>query len=683
MKYVGIDFEFSDVTEPILSLVCVSVKPEGEDVFSYDLTNSNQIEQFKKRIKQYQEGYILLAFSADAEQRSFTSLGLDWFKWKWIDIRTEYKMLQNKSNKFAYGKQLIRGRVKYTKPKYKWQEDTVTNEKAETSLAACSYKMLGVSVDTAEKNAVRDMIIKKTWQPSDMKRIIAYCESDVQYLIKLYKEIKKELDAALKVARDTNWLQRAAINRGIYSGLVSDMVSWGYPVSMSEALSLTGSIPSLMQQVKEDINSKTKEQLGFNIFDAKGKKNVKQLCKFILKKKEEGIQPYAGWLLSKKTGKPSLKEEELVRISGARHNYTNNFIDQLVRYQAVYRTLNGFNPPSAGSSKKSFWDSVGSDGRSRPYFNQFGSQSSRSQPSSTSFIPLKSAWTRYLIQPAEGNVMISIDYGSEEYLIAALISKDQAMTEAYMSGDVYLRFGKDAGLVPQSATKKTHGLIREKLKQTVLMVLYGATEKGLATKLLNLEPDRDYEDLVVEAAELIELFEDTYPAYIQTKEKVLERYESKGFLMLKDGWTMFGDNTNSKSIQNCPFQGAGAVVMREAHKIARLDKGLKVLYTLHDALTIECKKSEWKEKLKDLCESMDLGFTRVCGTANKTAWIKQEASVWGYGLNRAKEDIKYVTSAGRTVVCPTDITDRYIDGRGVEEFEAYSKYFYNPPHLWF
>ena len=64
-----------------------------------------------------------------------------------------------------------------------------------------------------------------------------------------------------------------------------------------------------------------------------------------------------------------------------------------------------------------------------------------------------------------------------------MLSGDEAMQAAYLSGDPYLEFAKQAGLVPADATKKTHGAERELCKQCVLGVAYGMEAKSLAQRI--------------------------------------------------------------------------------------------------------------------------------------------------------------------------------------------------------
>ena len=49
-----------------------------------------------------------------------------------------------------------------------------------------------------------------------------------------------------------------------------------------------------------------------------------------------------------------------------------------------------------------------------------------------------------------------IDYEQEEFFIAGVRSADKAMLKAYASGDAYIGFGIESGLIPRRGTKATH-----------------------------------------------------------------------------------------------------------------------------------------------------------------------------------------------------------------------------------
>ena len=99
---------------------------------------------------------------------------------------------------------------------------------------------------------------------------------------------------------------------------------------------------------------------------------------------------------------------------------------------------------------------VGSDGRNRTILSAFRSRTGRCQPSNTRYIFGPSVWLRSLIQPPDGYGVAYIDWCQQEHGIAAVLSGDAAMQAAYMSGDPYLAFAKQAGAVPADATKRSH-----------------------------------------------------------------------------------------------------------------------------------------------------------------------------------------------------------------------------------
>jgi DNA polymerase-1 len=83
---------------------------------------------------------------------------------------------------------------------------------------------------------------------------------------------------------------------------------------------------------------------------------------------------------------------------------------------------------------------------------------------------------RSLIKPEKGKVLAYIDYSQQEFLIAAALSDDQEMKATYSTGDPYLAFAKQAGIVPLEATKSTHKAARDLSKACVLggSIRYGA-----------------------------------------------------------------------------------------------------------------------------------------------------------------------------------------------------------------
>ena len=83
-----------------------------------------------------------------------------------------------------------------------------------------------------------------------------------------------------------------------------------------------------------------------------------------------------------------------------------------------------------------------------------------------------------MIKSVKGYGIAYIDWFLWEFAIAAAISGDQAMKQAYASRDPYLEFAKLSGAVPPDATKKSHPKKRALYKGTVLAVNYGMGEES-------------------------------------------------------------------------------------------------------------------------------------------------------------------------------------------------------------
>jgi DNA polymerase I len=126
---------------------------------------------------------------------------------------------------------------------------------------------------------------------------------------------------------------------------------------------------------------------------------------------------------------------------------------------------------------------VGRDGRNRTMLSAFRARSGRNQPSNSKSIFGPSVWERGLIKPSPGYGVAYVDWKQQEFAIAAALSNDPAMQAAYLSGDPYLTFGQQAGVIPVGATKASHKFERELCKQCVLATQYGMEAESLAARI--------------------------------------------------------------------------------------------------------------------------------------------------------------------------------------------------------
>lgn len=182
---------------------------------------------------------------------------------------------------------------------------------------------------------------------------------------------------------------------------------------------------------------------------------------------------------------------------------------------------------------------VGPDGHNRVMLSPFGASSGRNTPPSTKFIFGPSTWLRSLIKPAEGKAVAYIDWSGQEVWIAAYPSNDPAMLTAVESGDPYLSFAVQAGLAPKGATKQSHNEIRSRCKAVVLGVNYGMRAPTLASRT-GLS--------VLEAQNLINHMERTFPTYTEWTQRVIGAGIMRGSLSTCFGWTRLTRLHPSRSI---------------------------------------------------------------------------------------------------------------------------------------
>jgi hypothetical protein len=222
--------------------------------------------------------------------------------------------------------------------------------------------------------------------------------------------------------------------------------------------------------------------------------------------------------------------------------------------------------------------SVGADGRNRYLLSAFRAKTGRNQPSNSKAIFGPSAWIRSLIRPAEGRAVAYCDWSAQELAIAAALSGDRVMQEAYFSGDPYLFLARKAGAVPETATKKTHPAEREQFKVVSLGVLYGLSAEGLARRL-GVPPCL--------GRELLRMHQETFRRFWVWSEQVEMEGVLTGRLETVFGWTVHvGADANPRSLRNFPMQGNGAEMLRLACCLAT-ERGITVCAPVHDALLVE------------------------------------------------------------------------------------------------
>jgi DNA polymerase-1 len=406
-------------------------------------------------------------------------------------------------------------------------------------LSALSYHGLA-SITKEQKNIERDLVMRGgPWTASERRRILDYCQSDVDCLGPL-------LERMLPAIRARRSGLGQALLRGRYTAAVARMEATGVPIDVD----LLDRIRSRWGALKLDLVRAVDSDYG--VYDGTTFK--------------AGL--FAGWLADQKIDWPRTPAG-LLRLD------KDTFRDMSKRYPKL-EPLKELRHSLSELRLESL--AVGPDGRNRAMLSPFGARSGRNTPSNTKFVFGPSVWVRGLIRPERGRALAYVDWSAQEVWIAATLSGDHALLDAVRSGDPYLTFAKMAGLAPADATKQSHKQIRDVCKICVLGANYGMGPESLAYRT-GLSK--------IEATELLRRLAIAFPTFTGWAEHVIDVGQLTGRLSTVFGWSIHVTGTSrSTSLRNFPMQANGAEMLRLACCLAT-ERGIDVCAPVHDALLIE------------------------------------------------------------------------------------------------
>ena len=425
-----------------------------------------------------------------------------------------------------------------------------------------------------EKNAMRDLIMGGgPWSEEQAAQIVAYCESDVDALrVLLAAMLPALLDRADRFGQ--------ALLRGRYMAALGIVENNGIPVDAALWAQLVehwGRIKlSLIEVVDAD----------FNVYEG---------GKFVQAK-------FVAFLRANNIPWPCLP-------SGALALDDDTFRSQARAYPVI-SPLHELRH-TLGQLRLSEL-SIGPDGRNRTILSALRAKTGRNQPSNSRFIFGPSVWIRHLIKPAESRAIAYIDWSSQEIAIAGALSGDNALWEAYASGDPYIAFAKQAGLAPADATKKSHPDIRNACKAIVLGVNYGMGPESIAGQS-GIHIDR--------ARELLRLHRHTYHVFWRWAEENVDRVLLGLPLETVFGWRIHfppgcNADVNARSILNWPMQSHGAEMMRLGLSMA-VEAGFMICAPIHDALLLEAPLEQIEEQARAVAEIMAQASEIVMGPGKR------------------------------------------------------------------
>ena len=425
-----------------------------------------------------------------------------------------------------------------------------------------------------EKDAMRDLIMGGgPWSDDQAAQIVAYCESDVDALGVL-------LGAMLTALIDPPGRVGQALLRGRYMAAAAIVENNGVPVDVA----LWSQLVAHWARIKLGL---------INAVDADF--DVYEDGKFVRAKFEAYLRanlipwpclPSGGLALDDDTFRSQARAYPVISpLRELRHSLGQLRLNEL---------------------------SIGPDGRNRTLLSTFRAKTGRNQPSNSRFIFGPSVWIRHLIKPAPGRAIAYIDWSSQEIAIAGALSGDNALWEAYASGDPYIAFAKQAGLAPTDATKKSHSDIRNACKAIVLGVNYGMGPESIAAQSgIHIDSAR----------QLLRLHRDTYRVFWRWAEENVDRVLLGLPLETVFGWRIHYPpgcqaDINGRSILNWPMQSHGAEMMRLGLSMV-VEAGYMICAPIHDALLLEGPIDQIEEQALAVAEIMAQASEIVLGPGKR------------------------------------------------------------------
>jgi DNA polymerase I len=250
---------------------------------------------------------------------------------------------------------------------------------------------------------------------------------------------------------------------------------------------------------------------------------------------------------------------------------------------------------------------IGRDRRNRPSLFPFGTATGRNAHRK-SLYNAHAGMRSFMVFPPD-KIGLYLDWRTQEVGIAAVLSEDPALTEAYRSGDVYHALAVLCGLTTETDPirwKREQRPMRDRMKPLQLGINYGMGVPSLA---------RGLQRHPLIASDFIERHKRRYPRYwwwreAQAVNAMLKRRTESVF-----GWPMrISTSPNKRTLYNFPMQAGGAEMLRLA-AVRLCETGIVPCMLIHDGILFELDREEQIEHAKeimrgagrDTCNGLEIG----------------------------------------------------------------------------
>jgi DNA polymerase-1 len=230
-------------------------------------------------------------------------------------------------------------------------------------------------------------------------------------------------------------------------------------------------------------------------------------------------------------------------------------------------------------------------------------------------IPVKTDLGRRIrtaFEADKGNLLVSADYSQFELRLAAALSGDESMIEAFnKDADIHTETAAELySIAPRKVTKAQ----RSSVKEVNFGIMY-----GLGPHALSQSTGMTFG----EARDFIQRYFEVRPKLKQYIEKTRKLAEEQGFVE-----TLLGRRRPTPDIKsanfavreaayraaiNMPMQGSAADIMKTAMITVakKLDPDCKMLLQIHDSILLECPKHKAEKTGKMVKEDMENAYTKL------------------------------------------------------------------------
>jgi len=412
------------------------------------------------------------------------------------------------------------------------------------------------------KIATRDRILAGgPYSETEKNEILDYCFTDIAVTENLFNAMKTEINLP------------QALFRGRYQWAIAMMTYYGIPIDEAKYLILMGNWEYIQKKIIEAVNK------DYDVY----------------------VETRDGYVWSNEKFVAFINNHQIpwdYTTSGQPRLDKKYFSDMAKAYPILLPLADA--KYLAGQMRLSSFD-IGDDFRNRAAFFPFKTITGRNAPSPAHFIFGGPAFIRFLIKPPEGWALAYLDYGQQEIAIAAKLSEDLVMQADYLTGDIYLSFGKAVGLLPPDATKKSHASFREVLKQAFLGLNYGMEAQSLANRT-NIS--------LFEAMSIIKYHQLRYSTFHKWRADYLFTANASDKIHTSLAWTAYtqfyaqrpkkdlNKNVHSSNwLKNWPMQSCGSDILRLS-TIMCLEAGIQVIAPVHDAILIQASLEQLDMQVK-------------------------------------------------------------------------------------